>query len=36
MSENLLKCCDACTCTEPHRSKPMETDEAPAVNVQES
>ena len=30
------KCCAACTCTEPHRSKPLESDEAPAVNVQES
>lgn len=45
MTENLsdlpesgpVKCCDACTCSNPHRSEPVEgQDDSPAVNVQES
>jgi len=41
MTENLdggpVKCCDACTCENPHRSTPMDVeDNTPEVNVQES
>jgi hypothetical protein len=30
------RCCDACTCDNPHRSTPVEEDNTPEVNVQES
>lgn len=40
MTENLngvpVRCCDACTCSTPHRSEPVEPDNTPEVNVQES
>jgi hypothetical protein len=32
----VVRCCDACTCSTPHRSEPVEPDNTPEVNVQES